>query len=899
MTSLVKYDRVLEVERFLIKFNIDFCFIQETHLKSKFVQPIKNYTICRDDSGVGSLIFSRNKFKFERVVLPSATDIQVLGIKVIGGGNKGLFLFSIYIPCGSRSGVVERDLKMVIDCAGASPFVLGGDLNTGGPSNEIGVQRFVANNADLVNLIVPSGPTFRTGSTLDYFMTATNVLTSRKCRSYDIMWEHKAIMLTASVNMVSVNNPARKVFKWRKTDWRDFNKKASLYLKTVIPEDRNLTNAEVDVLAGSLCKDITDAMEELLPKGLIGRGKPLALADRADHFFKERRRLKRVLRALLNKWNPDPDRVEHVRRSIKAASVEIDKIIKESINNQLEEKLENINENRNRFRTIKSLTSGGSRSSEVRLMSAGGTEITSNRDKCKEVAGFYEDLYMRRVPGCDVIGEVVERVVQLEDVAQVTEFSLLNSALRPSVSSSHFTLFKEVGSSLKALPNKTSSGCDGIPNVVLKRLPIGYVVEMVKLFNHCINNSYFPLGWKKATIIPKKAGVIQSKDLRPISLTSNVGKVLESKVMDKLMAGMPTGTIPEHQFGFMKGHSTVDALDILKRRLDWMRVVKREFTIVCSLDIRKAFDSVWHEGLVYKVAECGIDLCTTKMVASFLSERVASVRIGGIYSDEFRIGRGVPQGSRLGPMLYNIYTGDVKIKQGPEDFFLQYADDTLIGSSSINAGRAVSVVKDAVEEMSVYLDNWGIELNAEKTVCMLVRPTRKAIKQNGICPYTGKISINRCALEIGDSMKYLGVTFQSDGSFRKHIEMACMKGRQLIGASALLLKNTLLKAKIKRLIYNSIIRPGFTYASAIWCDDAAIRKMEVVVRRAYRMALGMYRVEGDVKMISNKIISECMENKVNMIDRILRDRERFKSRREKHENSRVRDVWELEEVGVT
>lgn len=65
------------------------------------------------------------------------------------------------------------------------------------------------------------------------------------------------------------------------------------------------------------------------------------------------------------------------------------------------------------------------------------------------------------------------------------------------------------------------------------------------------------------------------------------------------------------------------------------------------------------------------------------------------------------------------------------------------------------------------------------------------------------------------------------------------------------------------------------------------------------MALGMYRVEGDVKMISNKIISECMENKVNMIDRILRDRERFKSRREKHVNSRVRDVGELEEVGVT
>lgn len=150
MTSLNKYDRVLEVERFLIKFNIDFCFIQETHLKFRFIHPIKNYSIFRDYSLVGTLIFARNKFKVERVVLPSATDIGVTGIKVIGGNNKGLFLFSIYIPC----------------------------------------------------------------------IKATNVLTNKQCRTYDMLWEHKAIMLTASLNMVALNNPARKVYKWRKTDWK-------------------------------------------------------------------------------------------------------------------------------------------------------------------------------------------------------------------------------------------------------------------------------------------------------------------------------------------------------------------------------------------------------------------------------------------------------------------------------------------------------------------------------------------------------------------------------------------------------------------------------------------------------------------------------------------------------
>lgn len=65
-TSLVNYDRVLEVERFINKFNIDFCLIQETHLKNKFVKSFKHFNIHRNDSNVGILIFARDKYKIER-----------------------------------------------------------------------------------------------------------------------------------------------------------------------------------------------------------------------------------------------------------------------------------------------------------------------------------------------------------------------------------------------------------------------------------------------------------------------------------------------------------------------------------------------------------------------------------------------------------------------------------------------------------------------------------------------------------------------------------------------------------------------------------------------------------------------------------------------------------------
>lgn len=84
---------------------------------------------------------------------------------------------------------------------------------------------------------------------------------------------------------------------------------------------------------------------------------------------------------------------------------------------------------------------------------------------------------------------------------------------------------------------------------------------------------------------------------------------------------------------------------------------------VVSLDIRKAFDSVWHKGLIHKLSRTGCDNHSVAMIKSFLKDRKAKIKINNQYSKEVRIERGVPQGTRLGPILYNIYTGEVKITE--------------------------------------------------------------------------------------------------------------------------------------------------------------------------------------------------------------------------------------------
>lgn len=183
------------------------------------------------------------------------------------------------------------------------------------------------------------------------------------------------------------------------------------------------------------------------------------------------------------------------------------------------------------------------------------------------------------------------------------------------------------------------------------------------------------------------------------------------------------GVIPEFQFGFKEGHSTCDVLSLLDGKIQG-NLKNRKFTGVCSLDIKKAFDSVWHEGLLYKLDCGGVDRRTTRLVQSFLNDREAVVEANGTRSAPFKIERGVPQGSRLGPKLYNIYIGDLKTDEKQGSFKYQFADDTLLGSTSVNAALATRRIEEQFIQVNNFFNDWGIEVNEEKTIYMIAAPPK-------------------------------------------------------------------------------------------------------------------------------------------------------------------------------
>lgn len=181
-------------------------------------------------------------------------------------------------------------------------------------------------------------------------------------------------------------------------------------------------------------------------------------------------------------------------------------------------------------------------------------------------------------------------------------------------------------------------------NFLIKKFPSKAFEYLTIIFNNCINNSYFPDVWKIAKIcpIPKKPGNFDIGNIRPISLLSNVGKLLERALRDKMDINMQTPYIPDYQFGFKKGHSTTHAL--LKFHNDVVNNLrKKRCTIAISLDIENAFDHAYHNGILFKMINIGFDPYIVKLFQSFFTNRKFCVQLQQENSTFGNVNCGVPQ----------------------------------------------------------------------------------------------------------------------------------------------------------------------------------------------------------------------------------------------------------------
>lgn len=226
-----------------------------------------------------------------------------------------------------------------------------------------------------------------------------------------------------------------------------------------------------------------------------------------------------------------------------------------------------------------------------------------------------------------------------------------------------------------ALRPSKAPGLDQITNVMLKKLPLKAAEHIIQIFNAAYHISYWPTTFKTAIVIPIHKRGKPPTDIgsyRPVSLLSSLSKLFERLLKAKLdEETVRLNVLPSHQFGFRSSRASEHQAINLAAKIQNNKNRKKS-TAILTFDIAKAFDSVWHAGLIRRLQQQGYPQHMVKLLAFFCYQRYFTVRILGKQSDHQHIPAGLPQGSCLSPLLYNIYTANLKCNR---EEILTYADD--------------------------------------------------------------------------------------------------------------------------------------------------------------------------------------------------------------------------------
>ena len=365
---------------------------------------------------------------------------------------------------------------------------------------------------------------------------------------------------------------------------------------------------------------------------------------------------------------------------------------------------------------------------------------------------------------------------------------------------------EDVASSLKSVNPFKATGSDQVPSIILQKCYPTIAPTLTRIINISLSSGEFPLSFKLSHVSPlfKSGDPTLPKNYRPVSLLPVISRITEAFVKNQITQYLDSKQLlPPTQFAYRKLHSTEDALTYAVDRWQMARA-ERKYTGIVFVDMSKAFDRVRHERLVTELFKLGISGTALNWFCSYLSGRTQQIKLQDQLSGTVPCSRGVPQGSVLGPLLFVIYTADVKSTMPPDVADQEFADDIALDCSNACPKQVCESLSSAVTNLAKWLDDIGLLLNAQKTQVLFVKPRGGADVQEHV----------RCRgqpLEATTSAKYLGVVIDNDLSWQPHISHVTRKIGPVIGQ--LWRHGRSLSLRARQVWYVSMIQAHLSYGS--------------------------------------------------------------------------------------
>ncbi len=375
---------------------------------------------------------------------------------------------------------------------------------------------------------------------------------------------------------------------------------------------------------------------------------------------------------------------------------------------------------------------------------------------------------------------------------------------------------EEVLKAIKKLKRGKAPSVDGILNEMLKDMSPLMVKCATKLFNGILSTGIFPETWRLNLLSTahKKGSKFECGNYRGLAIGNNLAKVFCSILNTRLYDfAMENNLIPIQQIGFRKKCRPADHILTLKCLIDKYTKKVNGKLFVCFVDLSKAYDRVWRDGLFYKLIKCGVGGKTVDILIDMYKQVSFALKYSGKMTDYFSSDVGLKQGCVLSPLLFNLYTSDipslfdngcylVEIDNNKLSI-LMFADDIVLMSTEPEG------LQTCIDKLHSYCSKWKLQININKSKVIVFNKSGRSYSSKY------KFSIGTAVLDIVSEYCYLGIIFQPSGLFNKAYLNLYSKATKAKHMLYKMLGGQNLSVPVALHLFDSLIAPILSYGCEV------------------------------------------------------------------------------------